>query len=535
MTWLADLSPYTLHPNSELRAVGWLERGRDYSKGRVSEGFIQKLRQLATDPWLPYRSLGVHFCDFCDNAEGANIVADDEDLSGKVAGTIEFFVPGKSVVYVVPSLILHYIEAHDYYPPPEFMKAVWACPPMGTEPYLKAIRDNGGSCLIDHPTRQVSMNNSANHDNYMWQALELAHKGGSWVSPNPKVGAVVVRDDGVILGQGWHQQYGGPHAEVFALQEARDKARGATLYCTLEPCNHTGKTPPCTQAVIAAGIKTVVVGSLDPNPVASGGIATLRSAGIDVVTGVLEAECRALNAPFFKAMQSGLPFVSLKWAMSADGKIAAAGGDSKWITSEASRAYAHRLRANHDAVLVGINTLIADGARLNARAESGAPALRQRRRVILDSSARTPLDAPIFSAEGGAIVLVCATDAPADRVAALQSRGATVISLPRQGSAIPIDAVLKALLRERIQSVLVEGGGSVLGSFADSRCADRAYIFIAPKIIGGRESVAAVGGHGVSRVAECLELRSPRVDRLGSDVLMTGALSAWDWDDGVSL
>ncbi len=361
----------------------------------------------------------------------------------------------------------------------------------------------------------------------MREALTLACRGGAWVSPNPQVGAVVVKD-GQIAGQGWHQQYGGPHAEVFALQEAGDRARGATLYCTLEPCNHTGKTPPCAQAIIAAGVKTVVIGSLDPNPVASGGITTLRNAGIDVITDVLEAECEALNAPFFKTLQTGLPFVSLKWAMSADGKIAAVGGDSKWITSDASRALVHRLRAAHDAVLVGINTLIADGARLNARNETGEK-VRQPRRVILDSNARTPLDAPLWSAEGGAVLIVCATDAPAERVTALTARGAKVISVERRNFTLPLEAVLKALVKERIQSVLVEGGSAVLGSFADSRLADQAYIFIAPKIVGGIGSATAVGGRGVSRVAESLELRAPRVDLIGPDVLMSGALSTWVW------
>ena len=366
------------------------------------------------------------------------------------------------------------------------------------------------------------------HDQFMLEALLLARRGGAWVSPNPQVGAVVVLQD-QIVGRGWHQQYGGPHAEVFALREAGDRARGATLYSTLEPCNHTGKTPPCVQAVLSAGIKTVVIGSTDPNPVAAGGIEALRKAGVEVLTHVLEPLCRALNAPFFKAMQTGLPFISLKWAMSADGKIAAAGGDSKWITSETARKFAHRLRARHDAVLVGIRTLLADGARLNARIEGGS--VRQPQRVILDSLARTPLDAPLWNVEGGRVTIVCATDAPAERVSALTARGARVISLERKDSVIPMLDVMKALIKERIQSILVEGGSTVLGSCVDSRLADRAYVFIAPKIVGGRESTTPVGGKGVARVSESLELLSPRIERLGSDVLMSGALSAWECDD----
>ena len=377
------------------------------------------------------------------------------------------------------------------------------------------------------------------HDPFMLEAVRLARLGGTRVSPNPRVGAVVVRD-GQIVGRGWHREYSGPHAEVFALGEAAAAARGATLYCTLEPCNHTGKTPPCVKSIIAAGIRTVVIGTFDPNPVAAGGAAALRAAGIDVGTGVLEPACVALNAPFFKFVKTGLPLVTVKWAMSADGKIAATGGDSRWISSETSRALGHRLRAQHDAVLIGIGTLIADEAQLTCRSEvPDPPGLRQPRRIILDTSARTPLDAPLWDARGyadshgGPITIVCSSAAPADRIIALRARGAEILhpTLTSDGRLDVLD-VLKLLGQQRILSVMIEGGSAVLGSFLDAGLADRAYVFVAPKIIGGAASLTAVGGVGVTKVSNAPVIRSPRIIPTDSDVVISGALSDFgDWDD----
>jgi diaminohydroxyphosphoribosylaminopyrimidine deaminase/5-amino-6-(5-phosphoribosylamino)uracil reductase len=348
------------------------------------------------------------------------------------------------------------------------------------------------------------------------------------------VGAVVV-NAGRIVGRGWHKQYGGPHAEVFALEEAGELARGAALYATLEPCNHTGKTPPCVQAILAAGIKKIVLGARDPNPVAAGGAAALIAAGVEVVDGVFDAECRALNAPFFKTVQTGLPLISLKWAMSLDGKIAASGGDSKWITSDESRAAAHRLRARHDAVLIGIGTLLADGSQLTCRTPpAGSETSRQPQRIVLDSSARTPLDAPIWDAPGGGpVTIVCAASTPHERVDALRARGARIVEAPGDCAGLDVRETLKALAKLRIQSILVEGGGRVLGSFVDARVADRAFIFIAPKIIGGAGGLAAVAGRGVARVADALRLRKLHVTPIGADVLVDGALSEWEWDDAM--
>ena len=224
----------------------------------------------------------------------------------------------------------------------------------------------------------------------MREALELAERGRGHTSPNPVVGALVVKA-GRVLGRGWHERFGGPHAEVVALRRAGRRAAGATLYLTFEPCAHLGKTPPCVDAIRAARVDQVVLGAGDPNPLAGGGARVLRAAGVKVVRGVLEAACRLQNAPFFKYVRTGLPLVSVKWAMSADGKIATARGESRWISGEAARAFAHRLRAAHDAVLVGVGTVLADAPLLTARPAAGGNGW-QPRRVILDSQARTPLD-----------------------------------------------------------------------------------------------------------------------------------------------
>ncbi len=370
------------------------------------------------------------------------------------------------------------------------------------------------------------------HAQFMSEALRLTRMGGRWVSPNPRVGAVVVRD-GRIVGRGWHKEYGGPHAEVFALKEAGELARGATLYLNLEPCNHTGKTPPCAPAILAAGISTVVMGAADSNPIAAGGAAMLEAAGVSVIRGVLEAECRAINAPFFKTLKTGLPLVTLKWAMSLDGKIATVSRESKWITSEESRAEAHRLRARHDAVLVGIGTLLSDKPELTARPalSSDQPPVRQPRRIVLDSSARTPLDAPIWNAAGGGqIVVVCSQSMPHERKDLLRQRGAEVVEACGEVAGLDVRDALKGLAKLGIQSMLVEGGSRVLGSFADARVADRAAVFLAPKIIGGSGGLTAVGGQGVLRVSDALGLHSVRVTPIGPDVLIEGALSEWEWD-----
>jgi diaminohydroxyphosphoribosylaminopyrimidine deaminase/5-amino-6-(5-phosphoribosylamino)uracil reductase len=345
------------------------------------------------------------------------------------------------------------------------------------------------------------------------------------------VGAVVVKA-GRIVGRGWHERFGASHAEAGALARAGKKARGATLYVTLEPCAHQGKTPPCVDAILKAGIRTVVVGTRDPNPVAAGGSAALRAAGVRVVRGVLDEECRLLNAGFFKLVRTGLPLVSAKWAMTADGKIATARGDSRWITAAKARAFAHELRAGHDAVLVGIGTVLTDAPLITARLGLAAPdgSRWQPRRVVLDGRARTPLNAPLWTAENGGPVLIFVTEhAPAERIAGLQEKGAEVVVLPAREARISVRSALKALAERGVLSVLVEGGAEVLGSFLDERAVDRVYAFVAPKIIGGRDGVTAVRGRGVDRVAQSQELHDIRTRQFDGDLLIEGRLGDWAW------
>ncbi|MCW8133158.1 MAG: bifunctional diaminohydroxyphosphoribosylaminopyrimidine deaminase/5-amino-6-(5-phosphoribosylamino)uracil reductase RibD [Planctomycetota bacterium] len=369
------------------------------------------------------------------------------------------------------------------------------------------------------------------HEKCMKQALELAANGRGWTSPNPVVGAVVVKN-GKVVGKGWHRRFGEAHAEVHALDAAGKKAKGAVLYVTLEPCNHFGKTPPCVDAILKAGVKTVVLGTRDPHEKAAGGIKALQKKKVKVVEGVLEKQCRRLNAAFFKFVRTGQPLVSAKWAMTADGKIATARGDSKWITSPRARAFAHLLRGRHDAVLVGIGTVLTDAPLLTCRLGLERPEQGhwQPRRVILDSQARMPLDAPLWTAEnGGPIVIVTSSDAPIDRVKALKDKGAEIVSLFSKDGRLPIPEVLKALVKLGVMSVYVEGGAEVLGSFLDERVVDRAYVFVAPKIVGGREGVTAVRGRGVERVSDSQELRVTGLKRLGDDVMISGRLGTWSW------
>jgi diaminohydroxyphosphoribosylaminopyrimidine deaminase/5-amino-6-(5-phosphoribosylamino)uracil reductase len=365
------------------------------------------------------------------------------------------------------------------------------------------------------------------HETYMLEALALAERGRGWVSPNPMVGALVVRN-GEVAGRGWHQKFGGPHAEVFALNEAGERARGATLYCTLEPCNHTGKTPPCVDAVLRAGVAEVVLGARDDHAVAAGGADVLRAHGVTVVFGVLETRCRELNAAFFKRVKTGLPLVSLKWAMTLDGKIATASGDSKWITSPEARAHAHLLRARHDAVLVGVGTLLADDARLNCRVEGGT--VRQPRRVILDSQARTPLDGALWrEADADAVLVLCAPAADEARVRALRQRGAEVLRCPADGNGVSVIGALEQLAALSVQSVLVEGGSRVLGSFADARMADQVFAYIAPKITGGARDISAIGGAGRPLIADALPLHFTGFEQAGGDVVLSARVGDWSW------
>lgn len=351
-------------------------------------------------------------------------------------------------------------------------------------------------------------------------ALELAARGSGRTSPNPMVGAVVVKE-GNIVGTGYHLQAGTPHAEIHALNQAGDSARGATLYVTLEPCCHQGRTGPCTEEVIKAGISRVVVATADPNPLVSGsGIKKLRESGIKVTLGIMEEEARELNEVFNKYITTGLPYIVVKAAVSLDGKIATSTGRSKWITGPESRAYAHQLRDSCDAVMVGIGTVLADNPALTARIPG-----RENRdpvRVILDSRARIPLDARVLSRSSAAPAIIAVTaEAPLIRIEALQRAGAEVLVV-NNGPRVNLIELIKLLGRKEITSILVEGGAGIHGSAFAARIVDKVIWFIAPKIFGGADTPGPVGGPGINETSEALGLERVKVCRLGEDICIEG-------------
>jgi len=354
---------------------------------------------------------------------------------------------------------------------------------------------------------------------FIRRTLKLAARAQGLTSPNPLVGAVVVRD-GRVVGEGYHRRAGLPHAEIEALQAAGEAARGATLYVNLEPCCHTGRTGPCTEAIIAAGVKRVVAAMVDPNPLVAGkGIARLREAGIEVAVGVLEEEARRLNEAFIKYVTARRPFVILKTAMSLDGKIATVTGESRWITGEAAREYVHQLRNTCDAVLVGIGTVLKDDPSLTTRLPEGG---RDPVRVILDSSARLPLAARVLNQDSEAPTLVATTEvAPAERLAALRQAGAEVLVCGR-GPQVNLDLLLAELATREIVSVLVEGGSTVNASFLLQGLVDKVVWFIAPRIIGGREALGPVGGSGIRHLARAIRLTETVVKQLGADLCVEG-------------
>lgn len=361
---------------------------------------------------------------------------------------------------------------------------------------------------------------------WMRRALELARLAEGFTRPNPAVGAVIVRD-GRAIGEGYHRRAGLPHAEVEALRSAIGDVRGATLYVTLEPCNHTGRTGPCTEAVIAAGIARVVIAQPDPNPVASGGIARLRAAGITVDVGVCEGEARRLNAPFNIFHRERRPLVTLKWAMSADGCTATATAESKWITGEAARARVHEMRAHHDAVLAGAETVRRDDARLSARREGTAFEFAPLRLALSRSADIDPNSAFVRERLGRAVV-VCGT-APATVRNALSSAGVELWELPLVEGFVAMHDLMARLHREGIQSLFVEGGRSVAGQFLAHGLVDRVAAFVAPRLIGG--GAAHLGGirlpEPIAAMDAARDLRETSIAVLGSDVLIEGWLNPW--------
>jgi diaminohydroxyphosphoribosylaminopyrimidine deaminase/5-amino-6-(5-phosphoribosylamino)uracil reductase len=353
---------------------------------------------------------------------------------------------------------------------------------------------------------------------WMRHALELAERGRGAVEPNPLVGAVIVRD-GVMVGEGWHQRFGGPHAEVHALVAAGDAARGATLYVTLEPCCHHGKTPPCTDRVLQAGIGRVVAALHDPFPqVAGKGAELLRAAGVSVDFGVGEAEARRQNAPYLKVLATGRAYVHAKWAMTLDGKIATRTGDSRWISNDASRRRVHELRGRMDAIVVGIGTVRADDPHLTAR----PPGPRVPTRIVLDSHGRIPLDTTLVRTARQTPTLVVTTAAPDGRVAELTGAGCEVLHVAAMDGRPGVDALLAELGRRRLTNILVEGGSAVLGSFLDAGAVDEVHVFIAPRLAGGTEARTPFAGRGVEKIAQAFQLALEHLEVLGGDVYWHG-------------
>ncbi len=349
----------------------------------------------------------------------------------------------------------------------------------------------------------------------MRRALELAARGGTRTAPNPLVGAVVVRG-GRKVGEGYHRVCGGPHAEVYALRAAGTRARGATLYVNLEPCSpHPKKTPPCCELIVRSGVARVVAAMRDPNPLVDGrGLVRLRRAGLRVSTGVLTAEARELNAPFVKFHTRGLPYVVAKWAMTLDGKIAARTGDSRWVSGERSRGWLRRYRDTFHAILVGSGTVLRDDPSLHGARTRPA-------RIVLDSQARTPLDATIVrTAREQTTILAVSASAPAEKLRALERRGVEVLRL----GVLDLRMVFEALAREGYPKILVEGGGEVHASVLEEELADEVCVFVAPKVVGGREAKTPVEGEGLDRMAQALRIRNVTVERMGSDLLLRGRM-----------
>ena len=354
----------------------------------------------------------------------------------------------------------------------------------------------------------------------MRRALALAQQAFGNTSPNPAVGAVLVRD-GRVVGEGFTQPAGQAHAEVMALRQAGEMARGATLYVTLEPCCHQGRTPPCTRAIIAAQVSEVHFAAVDPNPIVAGkGVMELEKAGIRVVAGEEAQASRKINEAYCKYITTRIPFVTAKFAASLDGKIATRTGDTRWITGEAARREAHRLRVTSDAVMVGIGTVQADDPQLTARDPDGHPLPRQPLRIVVDSTGRTPASARLLQEPGK--VLVAGARIPQNRAKALSQAGAQVVQFPAEDGSVDLKALLAFLGQREVTSVLAEGGGALLGSLFDQGLVDKVVAFIAPIIIGGAGATPAVAGHGSATLGEALRLQDVHTEQLGGDMMLVG-------------
>ncbi|WP_073478357.1 bifunctional diaminohydroxyphosphoribosylaminopyrimidine deaminase/5-amino-6-(5-phosphoribosylamino)uracil reductase RibD [Desulfatibacillum alkenivorans] len=355
---------------------------------------------------------------------------------------------------------------------------------------------------------------------YMRQALALAEKGTGSTSPNPMVGAIIVKD-GKVIGQGWHKKAGGPHAEIFALEEAGADAKGATMYVTLEPCNHHGKTPPCSHAVLKQGIAKVIAAMKDPNPKAQGGLEYLQENGVETQWGVCEAEARRLNEFFIKHVTTGRPFVVCKCAATLDGRIATRIGDSKWITGEESRACVHKMRHAMDAILVGINTVRMDDPSLTARLEDGEG--NDPLRVILDSRLSMDPNAKMLRQDSDSGTLIfCGPQAPEAKREALVKAGAEIVEAPEMSGFLNLDFICRHLGEKGLNSLLIEGGGHVHSSALKSGVVDKVCLFYAPKILCGDDGVPMFAGPGPDFMADSIALKDITLHRFGNDFMVEG-------------
>jgi diaminohydroxyphosphoribosylaminopyrimidine deaminase/5-amino-6-(5-phosphoribosylamino)uracil reductase len=356
-------------------------------------------------------------------------------------------------------------------------------------------------------------------DRIMRQALMLAKKARGKTFPNPLVGALIVKDQKIIA-TGFHRKAGGTHAEILALKEAGGAARGAALYCTFEPCAHFGRTGPCVDEIIKAGIKEVFIGMVDPNPLTRGrGIRKLKRHGLRVKVGFLEEAIAAVNRPFIKAMTTGLPLVTIKFAESLDGKIATSAGESKWITHKESRRTAHEMRRFFDGIMVGIRTVCQDDPGLETLKNAAGHRLMK---IIVDSTLRIPLTAKLLKTKQP--VIIASVKRNKRKELRLRAKGADVVITKSKNGRVDLRALLKELHQREIRSVLVEGGSELIGSFMDERLADRACVFVAPSIIGGRRALGPVGGYGIRKLAQASRLAHVSMKKIEGDILIEGDL-----------
>lgn len=356
---------------------------------------------------------------------------------------------------------------------------------------------------------------------YMERALELAKKGAGYTNPNPLVGAVIVKD-GRILGEGYHKVYGSHHAEINAFLNASEDVKGATMYVTLEPCSHYGKTPPCAKALVEKGIKKVIIGLKDPNPLVAGkGIKILEDAGIEVITGVLEEKGKKLNEIFLKYITTKLPFCIMKTAMTLDGKIATHTNASKWITGELSRKYVHELRHRVAGIMVGIGTVLADDPSLTTRLEESIG--NDPIRIIVDSSARIPLESKVLNLQSDKRTIIATTEkADKAKLKVLEKKGAEIILISSKKGKVDLSLLMKELGDRKIDSVLLEGGSELNYAALEEGIVDKVNAFIAPKIIGGNTAKTPVGGQGKAYMSEAINLKGIDIQRFGDDIMIEG-------------